>query len=103
VKIGFHGVHLMSDELDIIPGVAFVGIDPVDAGIRRNMASTLGKGEPHSRQRAKAVLFLQQQGQEGNINVVGEFVLPSAEFGTPRNVAEMVLDATGMVTNFLVP
>jgi hypothetical protein len=100
--IGFHGVHLMSDQLNVLPGVPSVGINPIDTRIGRNVTLPFGKREWYSAQGTKSVLILQEKGQKAGVNGILHFTLPCALSGTACDVGEMVIDAAGMVASLLV-
>lgn len=102
MKIRFHGVNLMSNQLNITPGVALVRVNSIDAGIRWNMTRAFGEREGYAAQGTKSVLLLEEQGQEPGVNIVCELTFPSACLGATRNVGKMVLDSTSAVTSPLV-
>jgi hypothetical protein len=102
VEVRFHGVHLMGYQLNILLRVALVGVDAINARIRRHVPLTFRESEGHPGQGTDTFLSSQHQGKEVGINVVGDLVFPGTQPGAARDEREVVFNPARVVTSLLV-
>src|SRR5262245_44662092 len=92
----------MGHQLHVLPRVALLWVDPVDAGIGCDVAGTLREGQRHTAEGATAGLLFEEGGEVRRVDAVLDPPLARSQPGGSGDVAQVVTHATAVVACFLV-